>query len=939
MFTRKQPHHEEYEMVDQSVPRHHTNTLSDSISTPAEGLVSDSRSSSDSQTSDVFDDLENLSAESGQKVEDFYDSPVFQSIFNRYTNKGFNPKACWIFSLCIIILWLGTLILYSQMNPSNLISSLRWKTSIVQLNGENITINEYSPSYKNLSLYDWRTGRYYIPEKQIRWLTPHQNPKIKLGSGFYAVNEHGKLVIQQVNSDSKDVLISNSRFAYGNDFFEIQDFILNPMNSAEELDNTHILITDRLEQWRHLSFALYWLFNPLTFKYTPIQPPESKKKLETQEDPFAPRVLQKLHYADFSPDGKFVYFAFEHDLYLHDLSTNEVHQITKDGSPNIFNGKSDWIYEEEVNAQDRMIWWSPDSSQFIFAKINDTNVREVELDYYAKANSEVTNQYQVPNEPEMGGVNQYPIKTSLKYPKPGTPNPIISLYNYNVNTKKVKQLNDDDTRLGVDKILYDAKWIDSKNFLMKQTDRTSSILSKKLYQPEKHEVRVINSTNVTADYNGWVEKMSPMTNLEDGKYIDNIVVDNRNVLAVFDNPEQSTPLKILMENQNWEVIGKAVYDKQEKFIYFMSTIKSSMDSHLLGIDMADNYKMYNITNTTSDAYYEADFSIDGQFLNLKYQGPDEPWQRLIDMGDVHDYIKGEEFDESLIEQEVILKQPIISGRTDLRNTNIPTSRFKEVTIGNPKDEVSLNVMEILPPNFKPSKYKYPLFVHTYGGPGSQNIYKKFDIGFLQIISAKLNCIVLVIDPRGTGGKGWKFRSYANQKLGYWEPRDLTLVTSEYISKNKDIINKDRVALWGWSYGGFVTLKTLEVDKGETFKYGMAVSPVTNWLFYDSIYTERYMNEPSMNPNYEAFGKINEIENFKSVQRFLMMHGTGDDNVHIQNLMWLLDKFNAGNVENYDVQFFPDSDHGITYDNAGIIVFDKLYNWLDDAFKGRFDNLL
>lgn len=98
------------------------------------------------------------------------------------------------------------------------------------------------------------------------------------------------------------------------------------------------------------------------------------------------------------------------------MSTNEVHQITKDGSPNIFNGKSDWIYEEEVNAQDRMIWWSPDSSQFIFAKINDTNVREVELDYYAKANSEVTNQYQVPNEPEMGGVNQYPIKTSLKYP-------------------------------------------------------------------------------------------------------------------------------------------------------------------------------------------------------------------------------------------------------------------------------------------------------------------------------------------------------------------------------------------------------------------------------------------------------------------------------------------------------------------------------------------
>ena len=364
-----------------------------------------------------------------------------------------------------------------------------------------------------------------------------------------------------------------------------------------------------------------------------------------------------------------------------------------------------------------------------------------------------------------------------------------------------------------------------------------------------------------------------------------------------------------------------------------------MDSHLLGIDLNDNYRMYNLTNTTSDAYYEADFSIDGQFLNLKYQGPNEPWQRLIDMGDIHDYIKGEEFDESMIEQEVILKQPMINGRPDLRKTNIPTSRFKEISIGNPKDEILLNVMEILPPNFDPTKYKYSLFVHTYGGPGSQNIFKKFDIGFLQIVSAKLNCIVLVIDPRGTGGKGWKFRSYANNKLGYWEPRDLTLVTSEYINKNKEIIDKDRVALWGWSYGGFVTLKTLEYDRGETFKYGMAVAPVTNWLFYDSIYTERYMNEPSMNPNYEAFARINQIDNFKSVLRFLVMHGTGDDNVHIQNLMWLLDKFNAANVENYDVQFFPDSDHTIQYDNAGIIVFDKLYHWLEDAFKGRFDNLV
>ena len=134
------------------------------------------------------------------------------------------------------------------------------------------------------------------------------------------------------------------------------------------------------------------------------------------------------------------------------------------------------------------------------------------------------------------------------------------------------------------------------------------------------------------------------------------------------------------------------------------------------------------------------------------------------------------------------------------------------------------------------------------------------------------------------------------------------------------------------------MKTLEFDRGKTFKYGMAVAPVTNWLFYDSVYTERYMNPPKVNGNYEKYGRISDYKNFKSLKRFLLMHGTSDDNVHLQNLLWLLDKFNLGEVENYDVHFFPDSDHGIYYHNANSIVFDKLLHWLRDAFMGKFDGL-
>ncbi|EMG48554.1 STE13 Dipeptidyl aminopeptidase A [Candida maltosa Xu316] len=930
MFTRKPSHHEEYEMVDQ------TTSSQNSVSTPT-SLESSTRDSTDSQSSSVFEDLESYSFRSGSKIEDFNDNPLFQTILMRYRKQGINAKVCGFISILTVLLWIGSLILYSHLNSSKYISSLRWKTGMVSLNGENITINQYSPSFKNVSLSDWRSGRYYSFEEQIRWLTPKQYPKMKSGSGYYAVNEHGKVVIKQINSDVHDVLISNKKFAYGNNFFEIEDYILNPSNPVEELDNFHILITDQLPQWRQSSFALYWLYNPLTMIYQPIQPPGNKDFWDHQSDPLGTKVLQKLHFADFSPDGKYVYFGFEHNLYIQDLTGDNINQITTDGSPNIFNGKADWTYEEEVSPSDKMIWWTQNAEKFIFAKIDDTKVKEVELDYYVKENTDVGTTYQQSDVPKKEGVNQYPIKTSLKYPKTGSPNPSISLYIYDVKEKKAEKIVEDDP--GNESILYYAKWLDNDNFLMKKTDRTSSILSKKLYQLSTNQVKTINSINVTAEYNGWVEKMSPITVLEDGKYIDNIVVNKQNSLALFDSPESSQPSKVITKNTNWEVIGGATYDKQEKFIYLLTTIKSSMDSHLIGIDLANDYKVVNITNTLTDGYYEVDFSIDGQFANLKYQGPDVPWQRLINMGDVHDFSASEESKEQSIEEGVLLKQPIINKPADLENINFPTTRFKEITIGKAKNNVSVNVMEILPPNFNPQKHKYSLFVHVYGGPGSQNVFKKFDIGFLQIISANLNCIVLVIDPRGTGGKGWNFRSFANRNLGYWEPRDLTLVTSEYITRNKDIINKENVAIWGWSYGGFTVLKTLEYDKGETFKYGMAVAPVTNWLFYDSIYTERYMGLPSENPKYETTGRINEINNFKLAKRLLIMHGTGDDNVHIQNSMWLLNEFNSHNVENYDVQFFPDSDHAIMYNNAGIIVFDKLFNWLQDAFTGKFDSFM
>jgi dipeptidyl aminopeptidase/acylaminoacyl peptidase len=197
-------------------------------------------------------------------------------------------------------------------------------------------------------------------------------------------------------------------------------------------------------------------------------------------------------------------------------------------------------------------------------------------------------------------------------------------------------------------------------------------------------------------------------------------------------------------------------------------------------------------------------------------------------------------------------------------------------------------------------------------------------------------VVLFIEPRGTAGQGWRFRSWANNKIGYWEPRDIVKVTEQWLEN--DFIDKQRTAVWGWSYGGFTTLKTLEYDGGNIFKYGMAVAPVTNWLFYDSIYTERYMNKPENNEEGYKISQISNVANLQKANRFLIMHGTADDNVHIQNTYSLLDLLDVGNVKNYDVHVFPDSEHSIYYHNANSIVYSKLSSWLKDAFYGDFDDL-
>lgn len=349
---------------------------------------------------------------------------------------------------------------------------------------------------------------------------------------------------------------------------------------------------------------------------------------------------------------------------------------------------------------------------------------------------------------------------------------------------------------------------------------------------------------------------------------------------------------ILLTRGKWEVVdAPSGIDLENNLVYFVGTERSPIERHIYSVKL-DGTDMKALTNTSADGRYDVSFSERGGYALLSYNGPGIPWQKVIGTPSVDP-----EFTQTL-EDNAALAQ--LASEYEL-----PTFHYTTVNI----DGFDLQVLERRPPRFNPKK-KYPVLFHVYGGPGSQLVSKSFNIDFQAYVAAGLEYIVVTVDGRGTGYIGRKARCAVRGNLGYWEAHDQ--ISTAKIWAKKSYVDATRIAIWGWSYGGFMTLKTLEQDAGQTFSYGMAVAPVTDWRYYDSIYTERYMHTPQHNAEGYDNATVANMTALSSNVRFLLMHGVADDNVHFQNSLTLLDRLDVAGVENYDVHVFPDSDHSIYF---------------------------
>ncbi|KAI1003836.1 putative dipeptidyl-aminopeptidase B [Podosphaera aphanis] len=854
-------------------------------STDSDSIYEKNRAHRHRSDSHCYDDDEY--AHDSDDYEDNGRDKIENSPFLRGSSKAGGRKfrrLIWIIGLFLFGTWLLALIIFLS------------KRTYTYSAESHIPGSTASKKPKKVTLDGVLKGQWHAKKHEISWFEGAN------GEDGLLLEEDVKgkdyLVLEDIRKDTfagamvTKTLIRDSFFTFG-------DEELTPSQVIPSRDLKKVLIaTDSESVWRYSSTARYWIFDVETQTAQPL-------------DPDAPD--SKIQLASWSPQSDAIVFTRDNNIFVRKLSSSTIIQITTDGSTDLFYGIPDWVYEEEVFGGNSATWWAEDGKYIAFLRTNESQVPEYPVQYFLSRPSGT--------EP-LPGEAEYPEVRKIKYPKAGAPNPTVDLQFYDLIKGDVFQVKIADSFAPEDLLITEVVWAGSSGkVLIRESNRESDILQVVLVDVIRRTGNVVRTENFKKIDGGWFEltestkyiPADPLCGRPDHGYVDTIVHDNYNHLAYFTPLDNPSP--IILTSGNWEVVdAPSAVDLQKNLVYFVATKESPIQRHVYSVSL-DGTALKPLTNISSEGYYSVSFSSGAAYALLNYDGPDIPWQKVISTP------------SNDIRYEKILEQN--SALAKLAQVHeLPVLVHSTIKI----EGVDLQVLERRPPNFDEKK-KYPVLFYLYGGPGSQTVTKKFSIDFQAYVAANLGYIVVTVDGRGTGFIGRKARIITRGNLGYYEAHDQ--IATAKLWAQKSYVDSSKIAIWGWSYGGYMTLKTLEQDAGQTFSYGMAVAPVTNWKYYDSIYTERYMYTPQHNPTGYYNSSISNMTALGQNVRFLVMHGVADDNVHFQNTLTLLDKLDISEIENYDVHVFPDSNHAIFFHNANRIVYHKLNNWLINAFNGEW----
>ena len=585
----------------------------------------------------------------------------------------------------------------------------------------------------------------------------------------------------------------------------------------------------------------------------------------------------------FSPDGSKVAFGFQNNLYVKDLNSGELKQFTFDGEKNsIINGITDWVYEEEFSFV-RAFDWNADGNKIAFIRFDESEVPEFSMDVF--------------------GSGLYQTQQVFKYPKAGEANSRVSLHLYDLESEALSELK-------VSK--------DYKDFYIPRLEWTNDpdVLSVQYMNRHQDELDLwmIDASNLSSALvlaetdKAYVDVTFNLTFLEDNSFIWTSEKDGYNHIYHYD---KNGTLINQVTDGDWEVTNYYGFDEKSNSIFYQSVENGSINRDIYSVKLnGKNKKRLSKRDGTNSASFSADFTY---FINTHSSATSPQEYTLNDS-------KSGRLIKSIKDNDKLAKKV----------TDYKTSKKEFSTISvNGND---LNMWMIKPADFDSNK-EYPLFMYQYSGPGSQQVANRWnsanDYWYQHL--AQQGYIVACVDGRGTGFKGADFKKVTQNELGKYEVEDQIEAAKKL--GGLPYIDETRMGIWGWSYGGFMSSNAL-FKGNDVFKMAIAVAPVTSWRFYDTIYTERYMTKPQENASgYDENSPINHVDKLKG--DFLLIHGSGDDNVHLQNTMRMVEALIQANKQ-FEWMIYPDKNHGIYGGNTRLHLYNKMTNFIHDTLGDKRD---
>lgn len=592
---------------------------------------------------------------------------------------------------------------------------------------------------------------------------------------------------------------------------------------------------------------------------------DSKKLYPVRED------TEKISNPTFSPNGKMLAYVCNNNVYINNFENNSTTAVTTDGLFNkVINGATDWVYEEEFGVTNTLTW-SPDASYLSFVRFDESKVNEYGFQIYSPDNYPQLPCYQ------------------YKYPTAGTKNSEVSVIVYNVGGKTSQKVS---LPITPEHYIPHIAFTQRDNALGVYTlNRHQNHFSLFLVNPVDRSSKVVLSDSDKAYINN--EWINSLVVLKDGFVM---VSDKNGYAQIFRYDKNGKELKCLTPGKYDVTKLYGVDDKGN--VYYQAADQTPIQRRVFKVSPEGKITLLAGERGINDATFTKDYS----YFILQRSNSEQPY-----IYTVNSTVNGKAI--RVLEDNAALK-------AKLENYSFQPREFTTLKLST---GVTVNAYLLKPPHMDPTK-KYPVLMVQYSGPDSQEVLDKFDIDWVYYL-AQEGYIVACVDGRGTGARGREWRKCTYQKLGIYESDDQ--IAAAKALGQLPYVDAKRIGIWGWSFGGYNTLLCL--CRGDVFKLGIAVAPVTDFRFYDTIYAERYLRTPQENPDgYYNGAPLSLAQNMHG--KLLIIHGTADDNVHVRNTMLFTEKLVQADIP-FEMALYTNRNHSIYGGNTRTHLYKRMFEFL------------